>query len=143
MKYKRPSKQQAQLEKDEPFTKRELRTYDKRERNFIRGIQFKEKIDKKQAVKRYKDYIIGNIKNRKKFRNAVQKSIKEMNKSPPFYTKKNLKTGENERLTVIQRKPKQKKKPVKKPKTRRKSSGQKPRQRRQKIHEIQGYSYNL
>lgn len=92
MKFRRKSKIQAQLEKDEPFTKRETHSLDMRERNFIRGIQLKENINKKSAIKRYHDYLIGNIKNRKLFRKRVTYVLNT--DSPDKFKIKNKETGQ-------------------------------------------------
>jgi hypothetical protein len=117
LKYHRPSKAQSQLEKDEPFTKREIRTLDKRERNFIRGIQLKDKTDKKTAIKRYHDYLIGNIKNRKLFRKRINEAIRNT-----YPKSREMRIN---RLTVVKRQKKIA-----------------PRRKKEKIYEVTGYDYS-
>lgn len=89
---KKVNKKIIELEKDknQKWTKNEISSMDKQTRYFIRGIQVKEKIGKKAAIKRYLDYKTGNIKNRALFRRKVAKAML------PDYTRKEHKepTGE-------------------------------------------------
>jgi hypothetical protein len=130
MKFTRKSKQQAELDKEEPFTNRELRSFDQRERNFIRGIQIKERVNKKEAIGRYKDYLTGVIKNRKRYRNSVNKAIKNTYPSARIF-----RTPKGKRVKQVIRE--------EKPKPTKKRKYTKQTQRRQKFYEIEGYSYKL
>ena len=70
-------KKYAELEKMEPFTKKEIGELSKRDRTFIRGIQISNKLSKRNAIKKYKDTIIKGNDFYKKLQKDTSTYIKE------------------------------------------------------------------
>lgn len=65
----------AKLEKDEPFSKNEQARYPLQKQHFIRGIQLRDKCNKKEAIQKSDRYFLLPNKERKTFANSVQKAI--------------------------------------------------------------------
>lgn len=65
-----------QFDKDEPFTKSELRRYDKQKRQFIRNIQLSQNLNKKDAIAYFKNYLKKSQKTRKEIRENIIKTVK-------------------------------------------------------------------
>jgi hypothetical protein len=67
----------SEKEKTEPFTHLEKRLINKRDRVFIRDIQFVKKVDKNTAIKNFQTYKRTSIIQKRLFRKSIHKGIKE------------------------------------------------------------------
>jgi hypothetical protein len=92
IKTKRTLNKLALLEKKEPFTKSEKVKYSLQKRNFIRGIQLRDNVDKETAKKSSDKYFLMPNKERKEFRQSVAKAL--IDQSPLRGKKRQPRTGE-------------------------------------------------
>lgn len=67
-----------QLEKESPWTKAEKRDLSNRDKVFVRNLQIKDKITKKEAVKKYKEQVIKGPEHYKKLQKDTTSYIKEL-----------------------------------------------------------------
>ena len=82
----------AKLEKNEPFTPNEQARYPLQKQHFIRGIQLRDKCDKKEAIQKSDRYFLLPNKERKEFSRTVQKAI--WDESGGKKSKRKPRTGE-------------------------------------------------